>query len=106
MAFIISAISLKLSYILISATIWFIGVVNDKKLNVIAPLIPLRIISTIDINAWPCQSIVIAVDIEKSNEIRVELKEFHSKIYLNKLKEKKYKDKNVIFILPNGKEYK
>lgn len=47
-----------------------------------------------------------AVDIEKSNEIKIELKEFHSKIYLNKLKEKKYKDKNVIFILPNGKEYK
>ena len=46
------------------------------------------------------------IDIEKSNEIKVELKEFHSKIYLNKLKEKKYKDKNVIFILPNGKEYK
>ncbi len=46
------------------------------------------------------------IDIEKSNEIKVELKEFHSKTYLNKLKEKKYKDKNVIFILPNGKEYK
>ena len=46
------------------------------------------------------------VDIEKTNEIKIELKEFHSKIYLNKLKEKKYTDKNVIFILPNGKEYK
>lgn len=46
------------------------------------------------------------IDIEKSNEIKIELKEFHSKIYLDNLKEKKYKDKNVIFILPNGKEYK
>ena len=46
------------------------------------------------------------IDIEKSNEIKIELKEFHSKMYLEKLKEIKYKNKKVIFILPNGKEYK
>lgn len=46
------------------------------------------------------------IDIEKSNEIKIELKEFHSKMYLEKLKETKYKNKKVIFILPNGKEYK
>lgn len=46
------------------------------------------------------------IDIEKSSEIKIELKEFHSKMYLEKLKETKYKNKQVIFILPNGKEYK
>lgn len=46
------------------------------------------------------------IDIEKSNEIKIELKEFHSKMYLEKLKKTKYKNKKVIFILPNGKEYK
>ena len=46
------------------------------------------------------------IDIEKSNAIKIELKEFHSKMYLEKLKETKYKNKKVIFILPNGKEYK
>lgn len=46
------------------------------------------------------------IDVENSNIVRVELKEFHSKIYLDKLKNTKYKNKKVIFILPNGKEYK
>lgn len=46
------------------------------------------------------------IDVENSNIVRVELKEFHSKIYLDKIKNTKYKNKKVIFILPNGKEYK
>lgn len=46
------------------------------------------------------------IDVENSNIVRVELKEFYSKIYLDKLKNTKYKNKKVIFILPNGKEYK
>lgn len=46
------------------------------------------------------------IDVENSNIVRVELKEFHSKIYLDKLKNTKYKNKKAIFILPNGKEYK
>ncbi len=43
---------------------------------------------------------------KKEEEIRVELKEFHSKEYLEKKKKTAYKDKKVVFILPNGKEYR
>ena len=41
-----------------------------------------------------------------NDTIRVEMKEYHSVAYLDKLKQTTYKDQKVVFILPNGKEYK
>ena len=38
--------------------------------------------------------------------IKVTLKEWHSKLYLDNLKKTTYKDKEVVFILPDGKELK
>lgn len=43
-------------------------------------------------------------DIQKVE--RIELKNWHSKDYLIKLSKTTYKDKKVVFILPNGKEFK
>lgn len=48
----------------------------------------------------------VKVDNENSMIEKVELKEFHSRKYLENLKATKYKNKKVVFILPNGKEYK
>lgn len=55
----------------------------------------------------PLEKEVAKINLTIDNDItKVELKEFHSKLYLEKLKETTYKDKKVVFILPNGKEYK
>lgn len=40
---------------------------------------------------------------EKKQIQKIQLKEYHSKIYLEK-ERKKYKNEEVVFILPNGKE--
>lgn len=37
--------------------------------------------------------------------IKVTLTEYHTKEYLRNLKRTTYKNKKVVFILPNGKEY-
>lgn len=44
---------------------------------------------------------------EKKNEEyeKIEVKENHTKLYLDNLKRTTYKNKKVVFILPNGKEY-
>ena len=44
--------------------------------------------------------------INDSKEMIIELKEWHSKEYLNKKLETTYKGKEVVFILPNGQEFK
>lgn len=36
---------------------------------------------------------------------KIIVKELHSKKYLDNLRETTYKNKKVVFILPNGKEY-
>ena len=43
---------------------------------------------------------------QKNDVEKVILKEWHSIEYLRKLKETTYKDKKVVFILPDGKEYR
>lgn len=43
---------------------------------------------------------------QKNNVEKIILKEWHSIEYLRKLKETTYKDKEVVFILPDGKEYR
>nr|DAL10366.1 MAG TPA_asm: hypothetical protein [Caudoviricetes sp.] len=42
---------------------------------------------------------------EVSAVTKIKLIEFHTKKYLENLKETTYKNKKVVFILPNGKEY-
>lgn len=37
---------------------------------------------------------------------KIKINEIHSKKYLDKLKTTTYKDEEVVFILPSGKEYK
>lgn len=44
--------------------------------------------------------------VAENGYLQIKLKEFHSKQYLEKMKKTTYKDKKVVFILPNGKEYK
>lgn len=44
-------------------------------------------------------------NVSKKEPEKVTLTEFHSKEYLDKLRKTTYKDKEVVFILPNGKEY-
>lgn len=46
-----------------------------------------------------------ASNVIESNVIKIKLAEFHSVAYLDKLRKTTYKDKEVVFILPNGKEY-
>lgn len=46
------------------------------------------------------------ISIVNENIIKIKLKDFHSVAYLEREKETTYKDKEVVFILPNGKEYK
>ena len=41
-----------------------------------------------------------------NQDLKIKLTEYHSKKYLENLKKTTYKDKKVVFILPNGKEYK
>ena len=43
---------------------------------------------------------------QKKKVEKVVLKEWHSTEYIKKLKETTYKNKEVVFILPNGKEYR
>ena len=43
---------------------------------------------------------------QKKKVEKVVLKEWHSTEYIKKLKETTYKNKKVVFILPNGKEYR
>ena len=43
---------------------------------------------------------------ETSTLTKIKLEEYHSVKYLEMLKETTYKDKKVVFILPNGREYK
>ena len=43
---------------------------------------------------------------EMAAPMKVQLMEHHSIKYLEMLKETTYKDKKVVFILPNGREYK
>lgn len=43
---------------------------------------------------------------ESKKYTKIKLTEFHSKAYLDRLKETTYKDKKVVFILPNNKEVK
>lgn len=43
---------------------------------------------------------------EKTTIKKIQMNDFHSKIYLKKLRETTYKNEKVVFILPNGKEWK
>ena len=45
--------------------------------------------------------------VEKLNDNveKIKIKDIHTKKYLDNLKKTTYKDKKVVFILPNGKEY-
>jgi len=45
--------------------------------------------------------------VEKPNDNveKIKVKDIHTKHYLDNLKKTTYKDKKVVFILPNGKEY-
>jgi hypothetical protein len=43
---------------------------------------------------------------EKAAPTKIKLEQNHSIKYLEMLKETTYKDKKVVFILPNGREYK
>ena len=43
---------------------------------------------------------------EKTTMKKIKLNEIHSKKYIEKLKETTYKDEKVVFILPDGKEYR
>lgn len=43
---------------------------------------------------------------QKKKVEKVVLKEWHSTEYIKKIKETTYKNKEVVFILPNGKEYR
>ena len=43
---------------------------------------------------------------QKKKVEKVVLKEWHSNEYIKKIKETTYKNKEVVFILPNGKEYR
>lgn len=42
----------------------------------------------------------------KEKIAKIKLEEYHSKEYLELLKKTTYKGQKVVFILPNGKEYK
>ena len=42
---------------------------------------------------------------EETKVLRIELKEWHSRKYLKEKLETTYKGKEVVFILPNGKEF-
>lgn len=44
--------------------------------------------------------------VKNQEPIQIKINEYHTKKYLEKLKETTYKNKKVVFILPNGKEYK
>lgn len=41
----------------------------------------------------------------ENERTKIVIKEFHSKKYLDNLRKTTYKDKKVVFILPDGKEY-
>lgn len=41
----------------------------------------------------------------EDKRMRIKFKDFHSKQYLDNLRKTTYKDKKVVFVLPNGKEY-
>lgn len=42
---------------------------------------------------------------QNDNVEKIKIKDIHTKNYLEHLKKTTYKDKKVVFILPNGKEY-
>ncbi len=46
------------------------------------------------------------VKTEEKGIKRIACKEYHSKKYFERLKATTYKNEKVVFILPNGKEYK
>lgn len=46
------------------------------------------------------------IKIVNENILKVKLKDFHSVAYLEREKKTTFKGKEVVFILPNGKEYK
>lgn len=41
----------------------------------------------------------------ENERAKIVIKEFHSKKYLDNLRKTTYKDKKVVFVLPDGKEY-
>lgn len=41
----------------------------------------------------------------KKNQTKIKINEIHTKKYLDNLKKITYKDKEVVFILPSGREY-
>lgn len=43
--------------------------------------------------------------VKTTEKKEIKINEPHTKKYLDKLRETTYKDKKVVFILPNGKEY-
>lgn len=43
--------------------------------------------------------------VQATDKKKIKIKEVHTKKYLDKLRETTYKNQEVVFILPSGKEY-